>query len=149
MPLDVTVATPVTPTVARRRLPRVRSGYRLEVDIGGTEFGMIVNVDGDQHLGEVFLDHSKHGTFTHGLMATISELLSTALAYGMPVDEFVQRFLHTRFDPHGLTSDPDIRWAASPMDYLARRIGKDFLPRQRQITLGITDTDTDIAAVAP
>ncbi|MBA8827814.1 ribonucleoside-diphosphate reductase alpha chain [Saccharopolyspora lacisalsi] len=142
MPQDVTDAAPVTPTRSRRRLPRVRSGYRLDVDIGGTEFGMTVNVDGDQRLGAVFLDHSKHGSFTHGLVATISELLSTALAYGMPVDEFVERFLHTRFDPCGLTSDPDIRWAASPMDYLARRIGKDFLPRQRQITLGITDANT-------
>ncbi|WP_019814202.1 TSCPD domain-containing protein [Saccharomonospora saliphila] len=127
-----------------RRLPRVRSGYRVDVEISGTAFGFTITVDDRNCLGTVDIDHSKHGTFSNGLTAALAELLSTALAHGMTVNEFVHRFLHTRFEPFGITSgDPDIDWASSPMDYLARRLAIDFLPLRQQVELGITRPNSE------
>ncbi len=140
--MQVTVAERHVPGVPRR-LPRVRSGYRVDVEISGTEFGFTITVDDHGRLGAVDIDHSKHGTFAHGLTTALAELVSTALAHGMTVDEFVHRFLHTRFEPLGITTgDPDIDWASSPMDYLARRLALDFLPQWRQVELGLTHPDT-------
>lgn len=140
--MQVTVAEKHVPGVPRR-LPRVRSGYRVDVEISGTEFGVTITVDDHGQLGAVDIDHSKHGTVTRGLTTALGELLSAALAHGMTVEEFVHRFLHTRFEPFGITTgDPDIDWSSSPMDYLARRLALDFLPLRRQVELGVTHPDT-------
>lgn len=126
------VVTPVT----RRRLPRVRHGYRIDVSIGGTSFEVTVNVV-DSQLTDVHVEHAKHGSFGHGMVSTVAVLLNEALRHGMPLDEFVLRFVGTRFEPSGLTDDPDIRWVSSPMDYLARRLAMDFLSYERQVGLAV------------
>lgn len=131
-----------TQTLTRRSMPRVRRGVRVDVEIAGTAFAVTANLDADQRLGEVFVDFGKHGSFGSGLTEAFAELLSLALAHGMPLDEFVAKFRDMRFEPAGMTDDPEIRWVTSPMDYLARRLGKDFLPVNRQVTLGITEADT-------
>lgn len=126
---------PLTPTITRRSLPRVRRGYRIDVSIGGTPFKVTVNVV-DNRPGDVHLEHAKHGSFGHGMTSAVSLLLSEGLRHGIPLDEIVEHFIGTRFEPCGFTDDPDIRRVSSPMDYLVRRLAIDFLPHERQVTLG-------------
>ncbi|MDA3644335.1 vitamin B12-dependent ribonucleotide reductase [Saccharopolyspora indica] len=102
---------------------------------------MTVNIaDGD--LVEVHLATAKHGTFGAGMTDAVAHLLTTALRHGMPVEEFVRTFLNTRFEPSGLSDDPDIGRVSSPMDYLARRIALDTLPTERLVSLGIAEPAT-------
>jgi hypothetical protein len=102
------------------------------LQIAGTTFEVTANLDDDQRLGEVFVHFGKHGSLGNALLSSFSELLSLALAHGMPLEEFVRTFVNSRFEPAGMTDDPDILRTTSPMDYLARRLARDFLPTHQQ-----------------
>ena len=136
MTLDLAASRPAAPAFVRQDLPRVRGGYRIDVDIAGTQFGITANVAAGQ-LVEIDIQHAHHGTFGHGMASAVSLLTSAALQHGMSVDEFVHTFRGVRFEPLGITDDPEIRQVCSPMDYLARRLGRDFLPPERQRALGL------------
>ncbi|MFC7344981.1 vitamin B12-dependent ribonucleotide reductase [Saccharopolyspora griseoalba] len=127
---------PATPTITRQHVPRVRRGYRCDVSIGGVSFEITINATGEQ-LVEVDLQHAKHGTFGHGMSSAVVVLLNEALRHGMPIEAFVQRFLHTTFEPAGITDDPEVPRASSVMDYLAHRIALDALPQERCQRLGV------------
>ncbi|MGI8309408.1 vitamin B12-dependent ribonucleotide reductase [Saccharopolyspora hattusasensis] len=128
----------VTPTITRRRLPRVRSGQRISASVGGVDLEVIMDLDNDGQLCDIHLPESgPHGSFQHGMLSAYVSMMSLALRYGAPLEEIVDRFVHTRFEPSGYTDAPDIPRAASVVDYLARRIALDFLPRTRQEILGI------------
>lgn len=142
----MTIAEPappmsVTPAVFRRHLSRTRPGYTVDVSIGGTDFKVLVNVGDDQKLADVHIAHSKHGTFGHGMLEAFGEMLTEALHYGMPLEDFVVRFRGTRFEPSGWTDDPEVRTASSVVDYLAHRLALDFLPRERCLALGVLTAD--------
>src|SRR5947209_13716920 len=91
----------------------------------------------DDGLGEVFLKLGKQGSTLAGVMDAFSIAISIALQYGVPLETYVQKFTNMRFDPAGMTDDPDIRMASSVMDYIFRRLALDFLPYERRAELGI------------
>ena len=84
----------------------------------------------DDGLGEIFLKMSKQGSTLAGMMDAFSIAVSIGLQYGVPLETFVTKFTNLRFDPAGLTDDPDVRMAQSIMDYVFRRLALDNLRNQ-------------------
>ncbi len=91
----------------------------------------------DDGLGEVFLKLGKQGSTLAGVMDAFSIAISIALQYGVPLETYVQKFTNMRFEPAGLTDDPDIRMAQSMLDYIFRRLALDYLPFEERAALGI------------
>ena len=91
----------------------------------------------DDGLGEVFLKMSKQGSTLAGVMDAFSIAISIGLQYGVPLETYVKKFVNMRFDPAGLTDDPDVRMAQSMMDYIFRRLALDYLPYESRAALGI------------
>ncbi len=95
----------------------------------------------DDGLGEVFLKLGKQGSTLAGVMDAFSIAISIALQYGVPLETYVQKFTNMRFEPAGLTDDPDIRMAQSMLDYIFRRLALDYLPYETRSALGIHTAD--------
>jgi ribonucleoside-diphosphate reductase alpha chain len=111
----------------RRRMPRLRQGTTTAFQISGTEFFLTANAGADGELGEVFAKFGKAGSTTAGLMDLVAIAVSVGLQHGVPLETFVAKFKDMRFEPMGLTDDPDVPVAASVGDYLARRLAQDWL----------------------
>ncbi|MGN6608975.1 MAG: TSCPD domain-containing protein, partial [Jatrophihabitans sp.] len=92
-------------------------------------------------LGEVFLKLGKQGSTLAGVMDAFSIAISIALQYGVPLETYVQKFTNMRFEPAGLTDDPDIRMAQSIVDYVFRRLALDHLDFDTRSALGIHTAD--------
>ncbi|MBV8542774.1 MAG: vitamin B12-dependent ribonucleotide reductase [Pseudonocardiales bacterium] len=121
----------------RRRLPKNRTGLTTSFTVGGAEGYITANSYPGDGLGEVFLKISKQGSTLAGLMDAFSVAISVGLQYGVPLETYVSKFTNMRFEPAGLTDDPDVRMAQSIMDYIFRRLALDFLPAETRSTLGI------------
>jgi ribonucleoside-diphosphate reductase alpha chain len=91
--------------------------------------------DGD--VGEVFLKLGKQGSTLAGVMDAFSVAISVSLQYGVPLEKWVEKFTNMRFEPAGITDDPDIRMVSSVMDYIFRRLALDHLPFDQRSDLGI------------
>ena len=91
----------------------------------------------DDGLGEIFLKMSKQGSTLAGVMDAFSIAISIGLQYGVPLETFVSKFVNMRFEPAGLTDDPDVRMAQSIMDYIFRRLALDHLAFDTRSALGI------------
>jgi ribonucleoside-diphosphate reductase alpha chain len=91
----------------------------------------------DDGLGEVFLKLGKQGSTLAGVMDAFSIAISIALQYGVPLETYVQKFTNMRFEPSGMTDDPDVRMAQSVVDYIFRRLALDHLPFDSRSALGI------------
>jgi ribonucleoside-diphosphate reductase alpha chain len=98
---------------------------------------MIASSYPDDGLGEVFLKMSKQGSTLAGVMDAFSIAISVGLQYGVPLETYVSKFTNMRFEPAGMTDDPDLRMASSVVDYVFRRLALDFLPVERRAELGI------------
>ncbi len=121
----------------RKRLPKKRPSETVSFSVGGAEGYLTASSYPDDGLGEVFLKMSKQGSTLAGVMDAFSVAISIGLQYGVPLETFVTKFTNMRFEPAGMTDDPDIRMAASVMDYIFRRLALDFLPYDRRAELGI------------
>jgi ribonucleoside-diphosphate reductase alpha chain len=95
----------------------------------------------DDGLGEVFLKMGKQGSTLAGVMDAFSIAISIALQHGVPLETYVQKFTNLKFEPAGLTDDPDVRMAQSIMDYIFRRLALDYLPFDERAALGIYSAD--------
>ncbi len=95
----------------------------------------------DEGLGELFLKMSKQGSTLAGMMDAFSIAVSIGLQYGVPLETYVEKFTNMRFEPAGLTDDPDVRMSASIMDYVFRRLALDHLPFETRSALGIYTAD--------
>jgi len=115
----------------RRRLPDTRASITHKFDISGHEGYITAGLFEDGTPGEVFITMAKQGSTIGGLMDTVATLISLNLQYGVPVDAIVRKFEHMRFEPSGMTYNPDIPMAKSPIDYLARWMGMQFVPGYR------------------
>ncbi len=121
----------------RKRLPKKRPSETVSFSVGGAEGYLTASSYPDDGLGEVFLKMSKQGSTLAGVMDAFSVAISIGLQYGVPLETFVSKFTNMRFEPAGMTDDPDIRMAASVMDYIFRRLALDFLPYDTRAELGI------------
>jgi ribonucleoside-diphosphate reductase alpha chain len=121
----------------RRRLPRQRPATVTRFSVAGAEGYMTASSYPDDGVGEVFLKLGKQGSTLAGVMDAFSMAISVGLQYGIPLDSYVAKFTNMRFEPAGLTDDPDIRIASSVMDYIFRRLALDHLPYEDRAELGI------------
>ncbi|WP_225847391.1 vitamin B12-dependent ribonucleotide reductase [Streptomyces sp. HPF1205] len=121
----------------RKRLPKGRPGITTSFTVGGAEGYMTANSYPDDGLGEVFLKMSKQGSTLAGMMDAFSIAVSVGMQYGVPLETYVSKFTNMRFEPAGLTDDPDVRMAQSIVDYIFRRLALDFLPFETRSALGI------------
>ena len=132
----------------RKRLPKKRPSQTVSFSVGGAEGYMTAGSYPDDGLGEVFLKLGKQGSTLAGVMDAFSIAISIALQYGVPLETYVSKFTNMRFDPAGMTDDPDVRMAQSVMDYVFRRLALDYLPYETRAELGIYTADERAAAVA-
>lgn len=121
----------------RKRLPKSRPSITTSFTVGGAEGYMTAGSYPDNGLGEVFLKLGKQGSTLAGVMDAFSIAVSIGLQYGVPLDTYVEKFTNLRFEPAGLTDDPDVRMAQSVMDYIFRRLALDYLPFEERSALGI------------
>ena len=105
--------------------------------VGGAEGYMTSGAHDDGELGEVFLKLGKQGSTLAGVMDAFSIAVSIGLQYGVPLETYVSKFTNLRFEPAGLTDDPDVRMAQSIMDYIFRRLALDYMSFEERSMLGI------------
>ena len=131
----------------RRRLPKSRPSRTTSFSVAGAEGYLTAGSYEDGELGEVFLKLGKQGSTLAGVMDAFSIAISIALQYGVPLEAFVSKFVNMRFEPAGMTDDPDIRMSQSIMDYIFRRWALDHLPLDKREALGIFTADERAATV--
>jgi ribonucleoside-diphosphate reductase alpha chain len=124
-------------TPVRQKLPRTRTAKTFEFRVADCKgFATIGEYDNGQP-GEVFLTVSKQGSTMAGVMDAFAKSVSYGLQYGVPLRAFVEAFTNMRFEPAGMTDDPDIRFATSIMDYLFRRLAIEYMSYDERAELGI------------
>ncbi len=121
----------------RNRLPKSRVSRTTSFSVAGAEGYMTSGQYDNGRLGEVFLKLGKQGSTLAGVMDAFSIAVSIGLQYGVPLEQFAQKFTNLKFEPAGLTDDPDVRMAQSIMDYIFRRLALDYLSFDERAELGI------------
>ncbi len=121
----------------RRRLPDDRTEVGRKFRVGEYEGYIHVGLFEDGTPGDIFVDIAKEGTTLAGLMNSFMISVSLGLQYGVPLEVYVSKFSHMRFEPSGMTNDPDVRVAKSIVDYIFRWMGKKFLSADQQEEAGI------------
>ena len=96
----------------------------------------------DGRPGELFLQVAKAGSTLAGIMDAFAISVSHGLQYGVPLEAFVDMFSNTRFEPAGMTDDPDLRFATSLVDYIFRRLAVEYLPLAKREALGVLTVGT-------
>ncbi len=133
---EVVVAELAVPQ--RNRLPRERESLTHKFSVAGHEGYITAGRYEDGSLGEIFLtDIGKDGSTLRGMMNAFATSISIGLQYGVPLETFVKKFSYMRFDPEGMTSNPEIPFAKSLPDYIMRWLASRFLPADVQEELGI------------
>jgi ribonucleoside-diphosphate reductase alpha chain len=125
----------------RRRLPEDRTEIGRKFRVGDYEGYIHVGLFEDSTPGDIFVDIAKEGTTLAGLMNSFMISVSLGLQYGVPLEVYVSKFSHMRFEPSGLTNDEDIRVAKSLVDYIFRWMGKKFLTPEQQEEAGILSAE--------
>jgi len=136
-PVEAPAPVVVEHRPVRKRLPKSRPSRTTSFSVGGAEGYMTAGSYPDDGLGEVFLKLGKQGSTLAGVMDAFSIAISIALQHGVPLETYVSKFTNMRFEPAGLTDDPDIRMAQSVMDYIFRRLALDYLDFDTRSALGI------------
>src|SRR6058998_2305454 len=136
-----TVAAPPVPLTQRRRLPEDRTEVGRKFRVGDYEGYIHVGLYDDGTPGDIFIDIAKEGTTLAGLMNSFMISVSLGLQYGVPLEVYVSKFAHMRFEPSGQTNDADIRVAKSIVDYIFRWMGKKFLSADQQEEIGILSAE--------
>jgi ribonucleoside-diphosphate reductase alpha chain len=125
----------------RRRLPEDRVEVGRKFRVGDYEGYIHVGLYEDGTPGDIFVDIAKEGTTLAGLMNSFMISVSLGLQYGVPLEVYVSKFAHMRFEPSGQTNDQDIRVAKSIVDYIFRWMGKRFLSADQQEEIGIMSAE--------
>ncbi len=132
----VTVKEPV-----RERLPRNRTSRTFEFRVADCKGFVTVGEYADGRPGEIVLRVSKQGSTLAGIMDAFAIAISHGLQYGVPLRSYVEAMTNMRFEPAGMTDDPDIRFASSVLDYIFRRLAVDYLSREERAELNILTVD--------
>jgi ribonucleoside-diphosphate reductase alpha chain len=121
----------------RKRLPQQRPSVTTSFQVGDAEGYITAGSYPDDGLGEIFLKTSKQGSTLSGVMDAFSVAISIGLQYGVPLETYISKFINMKFEPSGMTNDPDIRFASSLLDYVFRRLALDYLSEEQREGLGI------------
>ena len=122
---------------ARRRLPDERHSITHKFDIAGHEGYITVGLFEDGQPGEIFLVMAKEGSTISGFADAFAQAISYALQYGVPLQVLVDKFSHARFEPSGMTKNPEVRFAKSIVDYIFRWMATKFLSKEAQFNAGV------------
>ncbi|MDQ3177165.1 MAG: vitamin B12-dependent ribonucleotide reductase [Actinomycetota bacterium] len=133
----------------RQKLPRSRRGRTFEFRVADCKGFATIGEYEDGQPGEIFLTVSKQGSTMSGIMDAFAKSISYGLQYGVPLRAFVEAFTNMRFEPAGMTDDPDIRFATSVMDYLFRRLALEYLSYDERAELGIFSVDERLQPTLP
>ncbi|HYT29361.1 MAG TPA: vitamin B12-dependent ribonucleotide reductase [Actinomycetota bacterium] len=131
-PVPADLAQPV-----RKRLPASRPARTTSFRVGDAEGYITAGEYPEDGIGEIFLKVAKQGSTLSGIMDAFAIAVSIALQYGVPLETYVEKFINMRFEPSGITNDPDIRFASSLVDYVFRRLALDYLPEDERLELGV------------
>jgi ribonucleoside-diphosphate reductase alpha chain len=126
----------------RRRLPDERHAITHKFDIAGHEGYITVGLFEDGQPGEIFLVMAKEGSTISGFADAFAQAISYALQYGVPLQDLVDKFSHVRFEPSGMTKNPDVRFAKSIVDYIFRWMASKFLSQDAQYRAGVNVPET-------
>jgi len=121
----------------RERLPRKHRSNTVKFRVADCEGYVHVGEYDDGRPGELFIKVAKQGSTLAGIMDALGISISIALQHGVPLSTFVKQYTNYRFEPAGMTDDPDIRFASSLIDYIFRRLAVDYLPLEERMELGI------------
>lgn len=116
--------------VERKTLPAKRKGYTYKAKVGGQPMFVRTGEYGDGTLGEIFIDMAKEGATMRSLLNSFAIAVSVGLQYGVPLEEFVDKFIFTRFEPSGIVEHPNIKSATSVLDYVFRLLAYEYLNRE-------------------
>ena len=133
----------------REKLPRSRRGRTFEFRVADCKGFATIGEYSDGRPGEVFLTVSKQGSTLAGIMDAFAKSISYGLQYGVPMRAFIEAFVNTRFEPAGMTDDPDIRMASSIVDYLFRRLAVEYLTADERAELGIYTREERLQPTLP
>ena len=128
-------------TPVRRKLPDERHALTHKFDIAGHEGYITVGLFEDGQPGEIFLVMAKEGSTISGFADAFAQAISYALQYGVPLQALVDKFSHVRFEPSGMTKNPDVRFAKSIVDYIFRWMASKFLSPEAQYVAGVNNRD--------
>jgi ribonucleoside-diphosphate reductase alpha chain len=130
-------------TPVRRKLPDERRAITHKFDIQGHEGYITVGLFEDGQPGEIFLVMAKEGSTISGFADAFAQAISYALQYGVPLQALVDKFSHVRFEPSGMTRNPEIRFAKSIVDYIFRWMASKFLSTEAQFYAGVNGRELD------
>src|SRR5205823_14131446 len=149
-----TLSVPVEPMqrelfarAQRAKMPAERASVTHKFSVGGHEGYITVGLYADNRPGEVFIKMAKEGSTLSGVMDGLALTISVGLQYGVPLKVFVDKLLNTRFEPSGITANPNIRFASSVLDYIARWLGRRFISSDYLKLNGGTHTESAGPAV--
>jgi ribonucleoside-diphosphate reductase alpha chain len=129
------------PQPKRRKLPDERAAITHKFDIAGHEGYITVGLFEDGQPGEIFLVMAKEGSTISGFADAFAQAISYALQYGVPLQDLVDKFSHVRFEPSGMTKNPDVRFAKSIVDYIFRWLASKFLSPDAQYRAGVNNRE--------
>ncbi|MGE0880137.1 MAG: vitamin B12-dependent ribonucleotide reductase [Acidimicrobiia bacterium] len=133
----------------RERLPRSRASRTFDFRLADCKGFVTVGEYADGRPGELFMRVSKQGSTLAGIMDAFAISISHGLQYGVPLRNFIEVFTNMRFEPAGMTDDPDIRFASSLMDYLFRRLALEYLTYEERAELNILSVNERLQPTLP
>ncbi|MCX6290143.1 MAG: vitamin B12-dependent ribonucleotide reductase [Bacteroidetes bacterium] len=126
--------------VHRKRLPEKRTGFTQKTKVGGHTIFVRTGEYTDGTLGEIFVDMHKEGASFRSLLNCFAISISIGLQYGVPLDEFVEKFIFTRFEPSGMVDHPNIKNSTSVIDYIFRLLALEYLGREDLVQVKLSET---------
>ncbi len=127
---DTKLRSKLATIVERKQLPARRRGYTIKGKVGGQALFLRTGEYGDGTLGEIFIDMAKEGATMRSLLNSFAIAVSVGLQYGVPLEEYVDKFIFTRFEPAGIVDHPNIKSATSVLDYIFRVLAYEYLDRE-------------------
>src|SRR5687767_9525985 len=137
----------IVETPKRRKLPDERNSITHKFDIAGHEGYITVGLFDDGTPGEIFLTMAKEGSTISGFADAFAQAISYSLQYGVPLQVLVDKFSHARFEPSGMTKNPEVRFAKSIVDYIFRWMASKFLSSEAQFRAGVNMREEPAAEV--
>ncbi|MCD6013381.1 MAG: vitamin B12-dependent ribonucleotide reductase [Flavipsychrobacter sp.] len=126
---DTSLKRALSNIVERKQLPAKRRGYTIKGKVGGQAMFLRTGEYSDGTLGEIFIDMAKEGATMRSMLNSFAIAISIGLQYGVPLEEYVDKFIFSRFEPAGIVDHPNIKTATSVLDYVFRLLAYEYLDR--------------------
>src|SRR5262249_39832748 len=143
------IETVIVQEPVRQKLPRTRRSRTFSFRVADCHGYVTVGEYEDGRPGEVFMKVAKQGSTLAGIMDAFAISVSHGLQYGVPLEAFVEMFTNMRFEPAGMTDDPDIRFATSLVDYIFRRLAVEYMDPQKREAMGIMTVGERLQPTVP